>query len=462
MNRSHGVRSWHRLLAASAVWAAGTAAAATAEPLSVAQAVRKALQANPAVLQARAQTAAAGASAREAGAARLPAVELREVALRTDAPADAFGLRLMQERFSFPAFVAGDPNQPEAVTNFATEVQATLPVFTGGKLRAGLHAARRMHAAATAAGHHAEAAVALQTVRAYWQVLLADRFLELANRAHATTLRHVSQAEDFFAAGLLVESDLLQARVQEARMEEQQLEAQSQARLARAGLARMLGEDQGVEYELEPEPAPLAADSLPLAQAIETALARRPDLQAATAATDAARWDVSRARGDFWPEVALSGKYAWNDDRISGFHGKSSTLLAMARWTPWNWGQTQARVTRSRAQQTAAEQALRGDRARVEFEVREAWQTVGTAQARQRAAARARTAAERALAILEDRFGQGVARMTDVLDAETQAHEARVREAQAEFDLQLAVRTVRFATGGNPVPEAEVERTNHP
>jgi len=136
--------------------------------------------------------------------------------------------------------------------------------------------------------------------------------------------------------------------------------------------------------------------------------------------------------------------------------------MAMARWTPWNWGQTQARVTRSRAQQTTAQQALRGERARVEFEVRDAWQTVGTAQARQRAAARARTAAERALTILEDRFGQGVARITDVMDAETQAHDARVREAQAEFDMQIAIRTVRFVTGGNPVPEVQAEGTQHP
>lgn len=384
------------------------------------------------------------------------------MALRTDAPADVFGLRLMQEQFSFPAFVTGDPNQPEAINNFATEVQATLPLFTGGKLGASVDAARRMQAAAAAGGRHAENAVALQTARAYWQALLADRFLELADRAHRTTLRHVSQAEDFFAAGLLVESDLLQARVQEARMEEQQLEAASNARLARAGLARMLGDDQATDYQLEAEPAALPADSIPLAAAIGTALTQRHDLRAATDATDAARLDVSRARGDFWPEVALVGKYGWNDDQILGFQGESYTVFAVARWTPWNWGQTQARVTQSRAQNTVAEQALRGERARVEFEVREAWQSVGTAQARQRAAGRARTAAERALAILEDRFGQGVARMTDVLDAETQAHEARVREAQAEFDLQLAVRTVRFVTGGNPVPEAEVEGTNHP
>jgi outer membrane protein TolC len=57
------------------------------------------------------------------------------------------------------------------------------------------------------------------------------------------------------------------------------------------------------------------------------------------------------------------------------------------------------------------------------------------------------------MSILEDRFAQGVARITELLDAETLAHGARVREAQARFDVQRAVRTVRFAEGGDPVPE---------
>jgi len=479
MNRSDGMPAWKWFRVAGAATALGLAAAGfglapavqaepvalatpSAETLTLAAAVRKALQANPAVLQARARSDAARASAREAGAARGPAVEVREVALRTDAPADVFGLRLMQESFSFPEFVAGDPNQPGAITNFATEIQATMPLFTGGKLRAGIHAARRMQASADAGGRQAEAGVALQTATAYLNVLLAERFTALADRAHRTAQHHVEQAQDFFDAGLLVESDLLQARVQEARMDEHRVQALNSALLARAGLARMLGEDQGAAYELEANPAPLAPDSLPLAAAIQAALGCRHDLAAAAAAAEAAGLDVARARGDYWPEVAVAGKYAWNDDRFLGFGGESGTLMAMARWTPWNWGQTQARVTRSRAQQTTAQQALRGERARVEFEVRDAWQTVGTAQARQRAAARARTAAERALTILEDRFGQGVARITDVMDAETQAHDARVREAQAEFDMQIAIRTVRFVTGGNPVPEVQAEGTQHP
>jgi len=430
-----------------------------ANALSLADAVRTALANNPTVAAARADADATRAAKREAQAARGPMLEVRESVLRTDSPADAFGLQLQQERFSFPAFSASDPNDPEALTNWSTEVQAVMPVFTGGKLRAGVRQAGAMHEAAVAAGGHTESAVALEAAVAYLQVVLADHFLALARRAEATTARHVGQAEDYFAAGMLVESDLLQARVQLVRMEEHRLHAENGARLARAGLGRVMGIGQDLDHEFDAAPPELPADSIPLATAIARGLAERDDIRAAHEQANAMQFGIARARGELWPELAIGGKLAWNDDRALGFHGEHSTVFATVRWVPWNWGQTQARIAGSRAANTGAVQRERAQRAQVEFEIRAAWLSMSEAAARQRAAARAVTAAERALSILEDRFNEGVARVTEVLDAETLAHEARVRETQARFDLQRALRTIRFASGVTPVPELAEEGT---
>ena len=424
-----------------------------ADALSLADAVRTALANNPTVAAARADADASHAAKREAQAARRPMLEVRESVLRTDSPADAFGLQLQQERFSFPAFSASDPNDPEALTNWNTEVQAVMPLFTGGKLQAGVRQAGAMHAAAVAAGGHTESAVALEAAVAYLQVVLADHFVALARRAETTTARHVGQAEDYFAAGMLVESDLLQARVQLAHMEEHRVHAENSALLARAGLGRVMGIGQELDHEFDAEPPELPADSIPLATAITRGLAERDDIRAAHEQANAMQFGIARARGELWPELAIGGKLAWNDDRVLGFHGDHSTVFATLRWVPWNWGQTQARIAGSRAANTGAVQRERAQRAQVEFEIRAAWLSMSEAAARQRAAARAVTAAERALSILEDRFNEGVARVTEVLDAETLAHEARVRETQARFDLQRALRTVRFASGVTPVPE---------
>jgi outer membrane protein TolC len=431
----------------------GGARGAAGEALSLADAVRLAEAHSPALLEAAARGDAARQAAREARASRWPALQARQVALRTDSPADAFGLQLNQERFSFAAFTAGDPNDPEPVAHFTSELRATMPLFTGGRLRAGIRQADRIAAAAAAGSEHARGAVALAVASAYMDVLLAESAAGLAQQARDTMARHVGQAEDFFAAGMIVESDLLQARVQLGRMEETLITARNRVRLARAGLNRVMGVEQERGFELDADLAEVAGPALDLEAAVATALERRHDVRAASAQAEAARLGVARARGEYLPEIGLAARYGFDDERLFGTHGESSMLSAQATWNLWNWGQTAARVSRSRHEESAARQAERAHRQQVEFEVRQAWLAVGEARGRHAVALQAVSSAERAAGILDDRFRQGVARVTDLLDAEILLDETRVREVQARFDLQRAVRTFEFSIGSSPVPE---------
>ena len=424
-----------------------------AEPLSLTDAVRLARAQSPMIREADARKEAARAAKREAWLYRLPSVEGREIALRTDSPADVFGLQLMQERFSFPTFTQTDPNDPEDFDNFTTELEVRLPLFTGGSLQYGIRQAGRMAAAAEAVRDHTVRAVDLGVTQAYLGALLAGRFRELAEAAHATTARHVDQAEAFYDVGMMVESDYLQAQVQLAKMDENRIRARNGERLARAGLGRVLGVDQAREFRLEDVAG--TEPTLPgsYEDALATAMSNRADLKAVDRQIEAAHAGVGRARGEYFPQIGVSARWAWNDDRAFGTHGESRTLAAMAEWKLWNWGQTHARVSRAKHEARGAEEAGRAYRQQLEFEVRQAWQAVEEARARLAANQGAVGAAERALAIIEERFGQGVARMTDLLDAETQAHEAQVRETQARFDLRTATRTLLFTIGQEPVPE---------
>lgn len=441
-------------IAAACAWfLAATSAVQSAERLTLPAAVETALRDSPAILQSRAQADAADAMRREARARRLPMVQVREVALSTDAPADAFGLTLMQERFSFPEFTTGDPNDPDPVDNFATEFEATWPIFVGGRVMAGIDQAGQMAKAAEATHGHTSEAIALATASAYMDAVLAERAAELAKRARDTTARHVDQAQAFFDAGMMVESDLLQARVQLARMEENLVAAGHNARLARGGLFQLMGIAQDSDYELDRdvtahEPAIANIDS-----ALVGAFERRLDIRAVEAQVDAASSGVKRAKGEYFPEVALVGRYSLNDDKIFGSNGQSYMLTAVASWNVLTWGETSARVSGARARQVMASESQRAHRQAVEFEVRRAWQQVIESRARHEIATGAVAQAERALGIVEDRFEQGIVRVSDLLDAETLLDDARVRELQASFATQRAARTLSFVTGLPSVPE---------
>ena len=373
--------------------------------------------------------------------------------MRTNAPADAFGLTLMQERFSLADFSMGDPNNPDPVNNFATEFEATWPIFVGGKVMAGVNQTREMAAAADAGYGHTRAAIALATASAYMDAVLAERSVELARRARDTTARHVSQAQDFFDAGMMVESDLLLARVQLAHMEENVIAADNGARIARAHLFQMMGIDQASAYTLDPDVGSIDVPSGTTEQALAGAFQRRNDVKAAEAQLRAAEVGVKGARSGYWPELALIGRYSLNDDKIFGANGESYALMAVARWNILDWGQTRAQVGGAKARYAAAEQSHRAQLQNVEFQVRQASLQADEARARHDVAVGAVDQAERALHIVEDRFAQGVVRIADVLDAETALDDARVRELNARFDAQRALRTLAFATGLPPVPE---------
>lgn len=434
------------VLAGAGLLAPGTGV--RAEQVSLSSAVEIALANHPLVLETAALAEAALAARREAGRSRLPQVELSEVAMRTDSPADVFGLELMQERFSFPAFTAANPNDPSPIEDFATQFEASVPLFTGGRITAGIRQADHASRAAASMAAHIRSSVALGVLQAYLDRLLAMRFVELAEKAHDTTRKHVGQAEDLFDNGMIVESDLLRARVQLARMEENRIRARHRLELSRAGLNRAMGLPLDSAFELVEEvDSASTPQPPPLAEAIVGARERRTDLAAAHAAAEAAAFGVRREIGGYLPELALRGLWSFHGTRLTDFDARSTAVMGILRWRLFDGGQTSARITQARRHRDAAEQRVRSLEHQIEMEVRQAWQAVDEARARLAVTHEARVAAERALAILEDRFAQGVARTTDLLDAETEAHEARVRDTEARYDLKRALGTLRFATG---------------
>ena len=421
--------------------------------LSLVDAIAIARQHSPALRQAAAHAAAARAGVRAAKAERLPRIEARETAIRTDGPADVFGLELAQERFSFPAFTTSDPNQPDPLNHWSSELEASLPLFTGGKLSNGIAQAGAMARALDQGAIHAERAVELGVTDAYMNLLLAREARGLAAKAVETTATHVEQAQSFFDAGMMVESDLLSARVQLARMRDARIDAGSRVRVAQAGLARALGialVDSLVLSEVPAVPGDLPRG---LDEALRIARDGRADLAAGQSALEGAKAGTRAARGGYLPDLGVRGKLVFSDDVPFGSHGSSYTVAAQARWTLWDWGKTRAEVTRGRSEESAAAGSLDATLQSIDFEVRAAWEELVSSRARRLTAEEAVGAAERALAILEDRFASGAARTTDLLDAETSLYEARVRALEARFAEQRGARSLLFAAGLSPVPE---------
>ena len=426
------------------------AAPLVAEDLSLAAAMARARSGAREVAAARARAEASDRRLAEARGHRLPRLRLEEVWMRTDSPADVFGLQLQQESFSFAEFVAADPNRPDPLENALTRLELRLPVYTGGELGGRIEQARLAAKAAAATAARTEDTAALAAAEAYIRLAQARERVELLERSLATVLAHVELARAYVEQGMLVRSELLRAEVEHARVADLLAEARGQARLAEAGLSLRLAAADGSRWQTEPLP-----DPAPLAQPLDDWLGgatARADLEAARELLAAGELEVGIRRSGRKPRIALVARRDYNDDSLFGTGGASTAFMAVAGVDLFSGGSHRAAAAAAAAELEAARREVEQFEHGIRLEVRQAWEQAVTARDRHATAVAAWAAAAEGERILEERFAKGVARTIDLLDAVTARREAETRELVARAEAHLA--TFRLAVAGGRSPES--------
>src|SRR5664280_3516409 len=165
------------------------------------------------VTAAQARQGAAEARASQAKAMRLPSFNLTALFMRTNNPAEAFAMKLNQGTFSFPEFVASDPNDAAPLNTGITRAEIALPLFTGGELSGRIDQARLAAAAASGTSTWVADNAALSAAEAYVMVAQAEEYAALLHKSRDTVAAYVKLAGDYVTQGMLVRSEFLRAEV---------------------------------------------------------------------------------------------------------------------------------------------------------------------------------------------------------------------------------------------------------
>jgi len=427
---------------------------AAAGELTMTEAIESALANNLAVQSAAERAQGAAERARQARGYRLPQLDLSEIYSYTNNPAEVFAFQLNQERFSFEDFVTTDPNTPDPLSTFITRLELMLPIYTGGQLGTRVDQADHMATAEELRWQHAQQQVAFDTVTAFTNLAKAREQVGLLTSARATTARHVELASSYAGQGLILQAEVLKAQVFLAEMDELLVQAENGARLAEAALNFTIGADQNIPRELAPlEPPPATPGELEDWRM--AAVERRRDLEAARRELEAGRLEEKTAKPWYLPEVAASARYDLYDDTVFGSHGGSGSVMAFARLDLYSGGRESAGREAARHDAAAWGYDIRRFEEGVKLEVQQAWHDLRTAEARLTTAANSLQAAREALRVREHRFAQGLDKMIDLLDAETAAREAELRELVARYDVSLSSYRLLFTSGANLTPPTE-------
>jgi len=416
--------------------------------LTLDQAIELALANNQALAAQSAVARAAEQTVRESRSARWPTVNVTTDATRTTHPVAVFGQLLSQERFGPENFDVDFLNNPDPLNNFRSVLSVSQPLWAGGRIDAGITGAERQAEAAGLGRERARQALIYRVTERYTGAVVAGQAVAVRRESLKVAEENVKLAGDLYEGGLVVESDLLQARVREREAVAALADAEQKAKVALSALNLELGRDLSTPIRLPDSPDPVASPELleaPLDVLVAEAVERRPDLAAARASLDAARQGLRRAKAGRLPEVGWSGAFEANSEEPFDDPGSNWTVGVGLRWTPFDGFATDARIERARAEVERAERLLELAEQGVALEVESAFRELATSRLRWQEAEASVDLAQRSAVIVSDRYQEGLTTVVELLQVQALSTGARVRELVARRDVAVAAAALDLA-----------------
>ncbi|HVN94470.1 MAG TPA: TolC family protein [Terracidiphilus sp.] len=423
----------------------GTRAFAQAVPLTLHQAIGRALGQNPQAVVAQADASDASAAAALARTSLLPQLSFTEDISRGNDPVYVFGERLRQQQFSQANFALNELNRPEPIGNFASRFSGSWLLFDSLKTEKQIRQADLYKQASGSAANAADQQIVLHVVDAYQSVLYAQREVDVAQHEEQTAEALLAQVDDHVKAGLAVESDRMAAQVNLAARKQELISAHGDLDLAWAGLSDAMGDPDLQPSALNPiEPRAFADSSLE--EELAAAAKTRPDLIATGDAQQAQEKGVSAARSDFGPRVSAYGN--WEEDRsaIAGNGGNNWVAGVQVSIDILPIGKRD-QLARAKAAKQRSDAQLAQQRSQVRLEVSRAHIERQTAALSLETAHAAMDQSTESLRIVKNRYNAGLATITDLLRAEDAERESQSSYWRAVYGNTRAYAQLLFAEG---------------
>jgi outer membrane protein TolC len=423
-------------------WIALGSTLSQAEPWTLERALDQALAHNPDARLAQHRIAAAQAGVEQANSAFWPRLQFQSSYTRTDNPMMAFGSILNQKAFS-PAL---NFNDVPDVDNLNARGVVTMPLYAGGRNRAGRLAAKASTEAAKQDVEAVRNALGFEVARTFHTVLKTREFIRAAEAAVSSVETNVNVAKRRFEGGTLLKTEVLDLEVRLAEAREDLVRARNANALANRTLRNLLGIEEG-QFEV--------ADSAPSASLPASAdFSGRAELAAARQREQAAEEEARGAKAGYLPRISAFGSldydYGWKYENGGG----SYTAGGLLQWDIWDGELTRAKVQEARANLESAREEQRKVRLALDLEVEQARLELKAANERLLVSQQAVSQASESAHMTRIRFEEGAALAAQVIDSETALIRARVRRAEAEADQRIALAALRKSVG---LPQIEAK-----
>ncbi len=338
----------------------------------------------------------------------------------------------------------GTPTGADPASSHNVSVGATYPLYDGGITALLVAQAQAAVESAQASLAAARQDVAIAAGQAYFNVLRAQRTVEVREVALRAARGQVEQAEAFVRAGTGARADVIKAQAASATAEADLITARGQVEITFVQLRSAMAIPVAQAVTVADPAAPVPVALLPADAAVQ-AVRERPEVRRLDA--DVRNVEVALRIAEIQAGLVVSVS-ASAGVQVTPNPGQAGwSVGANVSYPIFDGGAAKAAVAEARANVAAAEARREATVLQVQTQAYQAAASARDTNARVDALRVSVTAAEESQRVAEGRYRAGVGTLLEVLDAQTVATQARINAVQALYDLHLAIVNLQYAIG---------------
>jgi outer membrane protein len=339
-------------------------------------------------------------------------------------------------------------------------------IFDFGRRSGSIDVAKAEMFAADFAFNDTHLKIIYQTTSTYYRLLNAMGQQDAAKATLLNAQTVEKEAQSRLDHGLATLPDLLEAQAASAQADFDLQAAIGVQETAQGDLATTLGLPPSANFQVQ------SIDNLPIPdtlsgtadEAVERALAQRPDLLQQFAQLKSADAQIQQERSNYFPSVSISGfgglqrDWGQRDLTDAGYVQRETWNVELGlRWTLFDGFRREHALAEAKAQRAAMLAEVGSLRNQISDEVWRAYSDAKTALRQKRAAAALVASADNSYAAALRSYDLGLRNLLDVVSAQRVLAQARSADVYARTQVLTQISNLAFRTGDllrTPVPKA--------
>ena len=341
----------------------------------------------------------------------------------------------------------------------ANGLTASLPIFTGGKLKGTIKQAKANYQYNEVGVQRTYNEMRSTVTDGYFNMLQADNIQKLSAESVTRLEDHLKNVQAQYDVGVVAKVDVLRSQVELANAKQTLIQAENAYQVAEANMNKIVGLPMDTNLKLDNLLVYNAYDKN-MDDCLAYAADHRPELMQAKYGVDAAKGALLVARSGHMPQVAASATQQWYDSNWPGDENGNWGVGVNVSLNVFDTGVTLSKIHGAEADLKKAEETYRNTVDSVNLDVRSNYLGLREAEKRISTTKLAVEQADEDYRIAQLRYMSGVGTNTDVLDAQVALTQAKTNYTKALYDYNTSKTALETSIGvpmSNPVTAVKVQ-----